>query len=305
MSTIISLSQLSVHYQQFQALKEISATLSQGSIGILGPNGAGKSTLIRTLLGLQPYSSGEVKVLGKKVREEPLEIRRKIGYAPEGDTFLPGISAVQFVAFLAELVGVKQKTALKRAHEVLEYVELGEERYRTLEQLSHGQRSRVKLAQALCHDVELLILDEPTDGMDPAGRENFLMLLKRVKEQGNLSILLASHTLEDVEFLCDQILLIQNGEILAEKKLSELMQKSENSYVLLLSKSTEEFLQYCSQEGISGEKYQEKRIFMKNIEDPRIIFQFAHKLGSEVLELSPWNPTLESIFVKMVKENNS
>lgn len=299
MSPLIHLKNLSVHYQKFQALKNLSFTLEEGCIGLLGPNGAGKSTLIKTLLGLLPVTTGEVEILGQHVQAHPLSVRAKIGYVPEGDAYLPHISAVQFVAFLGELSGMQQKEALKRAHEVLEYVGLGEERYRKLEDLSHGQRSRIKLAQALAHKVELLILDEPTDGMDPGGRDNFLSLIRRIREHAKLSILLASHTLEDVESLCEKVVMIQNGEVLAIKKLSELLTGQEKNYMVELAGDVSQFLATCEKEGIKT-KAEQNKVLLYNIGNPQIIFRMAYASRTATLAVYPWRPTLESMFVEMI-----
>ena len=275
--------------------------MDEGVIGLLGPNGAGKSTLIRTLLGLLPYSSGEAEVLGLSVKKTPLEVRRRVGYVPEGDSYLTGVSAVKFVAFTAELVGMSQRAALKRAHEVLEYTGLGEERYRKIEELSHGQRARIKLAQSICHNVELLILDEPTDGLDPVGRENFLHLIKSIRDCVPLSILLATHTLEDAEVLCDKAIFLYNGQILAIKKMSQLGEGRSRDYIVQLSGADENFIQLCAQNGIKAKSYEQDKIFIEGITDPKIIFQIAVQGEIGITSIFPWTPNLENVFLDMVK----
>jgi len=302
MNSLLSLKNLSVQYGKFHALKNLSLEIEQGSIGLLGPNGAGKSTLIKTLLGLLPFTQGEVEILDWNVKKSPLEIRKNVGYVPEGDAYLPGISVVQFLTFLGQLSGMREQDALKRSHEVLEYVGLGEERYRKMEDMTHGQRSRIKLAQALCHDVKLLILDEPTDGMDPVGRENFLSLIKRIRSQAYFSVLLASHTLEDVEYLCDRIILIQEGEILAVKQLSDLIEGKENTYIVDIYGDSNSFLELCKQEGILAEKEIENKVLVYGIQDTQKIFRLACQSKTGVFGMYLWRPTLESMFVKMVKE---
>lgn len=300
-TSLISLQNLTVQYGKFQALKNLSLHLEQGSIGLLGPNGAGKSTLIKTLLGLLPFTKGKVEILGWNVKQFPLEIRKNVGYVPEGDAYLPGISVVQFLTFLGQLSGMTERDALKRSHEVLEYVGLGEERYRKMEDLTHGQRSRIKLAQALCHDVKLLILDEPTDGMDPVGRENFLALIKRIRNQAYFSVLLASHTLEDVEYLCDKIILIQNGEILTVRQLSEWIEGREQTYIVDLYGENSGFLQLCEQEKILAEKESENKWILRGVQDTQTIFRIANQTKTAISGMYLWKPTLESLFVKMVK----
>lgn len=303
-TALISLQNLTVSYGKFHALKNLSLSLEQGSIGLLGPNGAGKSTLIKTLLGLLPFIKGEVEILGWNVKKSPLEIRKNVGYVPEGDAYLPGISVVQFLTFLGQLSGMVERDALKRSHEVLEYVGLGEERYRKMEDLTHGQRSRIKLAQALCHDVKLLILDEPTDGMDPVGRENFLSLVKRIREQAYFSVLLASHTLEDVEYLCDKIVLIQDGEILAQKNLLEWFEGREKNYIVDLHGESSSFLQQCEQEKVFVEKLTETQCILHGVQDTQKIFRLAYAAKVGICGLYLWKPTLESMFIQMVKEKS-
>ncbi len=304
MSGILSLHNVSVHYGKFAVLKNISVSFSQGTIGLLGPNGAGKSTLIKTILGLLPITTGNIQLFGTAIEQKGFrEMRQKIGYVPEGDCYLPGISAVQFVAFLAELTGIETASAMKRAHEVLEYVGLGEERYRKLEDLSFGQRSRVKLAQALCHNIELLILDEPTDGMDPAGKENFFHILRNIQKNTSLSILLASHHLEDVEALCSEIILLYNGQVLSVKKLEELHTGFENTYILELGPHSDTFAKLCSEKGFLTKQISSNQILVANVHDPRILFPLLLKAQAEILSMGPWRPTLESLFIDLIQHS--
>ena len=149
-------------------------TLPEGAIGLLGPNGAGKTTMIRTLLGLITLDAGQGRVLGMDIRTRRLDIRQAVGFVPEDECLFPGVVGVEFVAYAGELVGMHPSDALQRAHEVLDYVGLGEARYRRVESYSTGMKQRLKIASAIVHDPRLLILDEPTNGMDPAGREEIL-----------------------------------------------------------------------------------------------------------------------------------
>lgn len=298
---ILSLQNIVVQYGNHKILKNLSLSISQGTIGLLGPNGAGKSTLIKTLLGLLPFTSGQIELVGipHTLKNLPM-IRQKIGYVPEGDCYLKGISAVQFVAFLAELTGIDAPLSLKRAHETLEYVGLGEERYRKLEELSFGQRSRVKLAQALVHNVDLLILDEPTDGMDPVGRENFFQILRHLQKNTSLSILLASHTLEDVEALCQEIILLYDGQILAIKKLQELQQENEHIFHLKFKKAPPNLCTLCEKNKWQVKSLGDEEFLISGL-DPKIIFEIAYQTQTTILAISPWHPTLESLFLSMMQ----
>ena len=161
-------------YGPVTALDNLSVSVPTGAVGLLGPNGSGKTTLIRTLLGLSPADRGSGAVLGLDFRTRPLDVRRRVGFAPEDECLFPGVAGVEFAAYAGELVGMRPKDAMQRAHEVLDYVGLGEARYRRVETYSTGMKQRLKLASAVVHDPQLLILDEPTNGMDPAGREDVL-----------------------------------------------------------------------------------------------------------------------------------
>ena len=163
-------------YGAIRALDDLSVTVPAGAVGLLGPNGSGKTTMIRTLLGLIPVDSGSGQILGMDFRRRQLDIRREIGFAPEDECLFPRTEGIEFVAYAGELVGMTSRSAMQRAHEVLDYVGLGEARYRKVESYSTGMKQRLKLASAIVHDPKLLILDEPTNGMDPAGREEVLQL---------------------------------------------------------------------------------------------------------------------------------
>src|SRR5271167_2719852 len=180
-------------YGAVTALNNLSVTVPQGAIGLLGPNGSGKTTLIRTLLGLIPIDKGSGQILGKDFRRQQLDIRREIGFAPEDECLFPRTVGIEFVAYAGELVGLPTKDAMQRAHEVLDYVGLGEARYRKVESYSTGMKQRLKLASAIVHDPQLLILDEPTNGMDPGGREDLLELCRDLVRNKGMSLLFSSH----------------------------------------------------------------------------------------------------------------
>src|SRR5258705_271876 len=168
---VVTLEGVTVTYGTNRALSDVTSSFARGAVGLLGPNGAGKSTMIKTLLGFLVPERGRMRVLGFDVAESPLDIRARVGYMPESDAHIPGMNAVSFVAYCGELAGLPRVDAMQRAHEVLFYVGLGEARYRNVETYSTGMKQRIKLAQALVHDPDLLFLDEPTNGMDPKGRD--------------------------------------------------------------------------------------------------------------------------------------
>lgn len=209
------------HYGDYHALKGITLRVPEGSIGLLGPNGAGKSTLIKSLLGLLTLSSGSAAVLGHRLPDDALKIRQLIGYMPENDCYLPYMTAVEYVSFGGELAGMPRAEAFRRAHEVLYYVGLGEARYRQLSGFSTGMKQRVKLAQALVQGPKLVFLDEPTNGLDPTGREEMLDLINDVKARG-VNIVLSSHVLPDVEHVCESVIMLNQGGLVHYGPIDEL-----------------------------------------------------------------------------------
>src|SRR5512137_3220474 len=210
---VIVLDRVSVAYGRQAALNDVTAAFPPGAVGLLGPNGAGKSTMLKTLLGFITPASGSMKVLGLDVATSPAEIRARLGYMPEIDAHIPGMNAVSFVAYCGQLAGLPAVDAIQRAHEVLYYVGLGEARYRNLETYSTGMKQRIKLAQALVHDPDLLFLDEPTNGMDPKGRDEMLELVRDLAHEKHVNLILSSHLLPDVEYCCDRVVVLDKGAL--------------------------------------------------------------------------------------------
>ena len=225
MTLLFDLDNLHKHYGRFEAIKGITLQMAQGSVGLLGPNGAGKSTLIKTLLGLLEFTGGSAQVLGHRLPGECMAIRRAVGYMPENDCYLPYMSAIHYVSFGGELAGMPRAEAFRRAHEVLYYVGLGEARYRKLKGFSTGMKQRVKLAQALVHGPKLVFLDEPTNGLDPRGRDEMLTLIEDVKRRG-VNIVLSSHLLADVERVCEHVIMMNSGQVIYSGSIAEITKES-------------------------------------------------------------------------------
>ncbi|HEY4575276.1 MAG TPA: ABC transporter ATP-binding protein [Thermoanaerobaculia bacterium] len=219
--SVIELQGLEVHLGKRPILKGLSASLSGRCIGLLGPNGAGKTTLLHTLLGFHPASAGTARIFGRDIRTEARAVRAEMGYMPESDAFLGGMTAVRFVRLMGELSGLPAERALERAHEALFYVGLGEARYRKVETYSLGMKQLAKLAQALVHGPRLLFLDEPTNGLDPDARERMLRLIHDIRDTGEVNIILSSHLLRDVEKCCDEVLILKDGRIATYCNLEE------------------------------------------------------------------------------------
>ncbi len=218
---VIELQGLEVHLGKRPILKGLSASLSGRCIGLLGPNGAGKTTLLHTLLGFHPASAGTARIFGRDIRTEARAVRAEMGYMPESDAFLGGMTAVRFVRLMGEISGLPSERALERAHEALFYVGLGEARYRKVETYSLGMKQLAKLAQALIHGPRLLFLDEPTNGLDPDARERMLRLIHDIRDTGEVNVILSSHLLRDVEECCDEVLILKDGRIATYCNLEE------------------------------------------------------------------------------------
>jgi ABC-2 type transport system ATP-binding protein len=221
MNPVVELDGLTVRFGSRTILDNLRASLSGRALGLLGPNGAGKTTLIHTLLGFHAPSSGTARILGRDVRQGMKEVRASVGYMPERDSFVAGMSAIEFVRLMAELSGLPAPAALERAHEALFYVGLGEARYRTVETFSLGMKQQVKLAQALVHGPRLIILDEPTNGLDPPARARMLALIREIRDSGRAHVILSSHLLRDVEESCEEVLVLKDGRLAVYCNLEE------------------------------------------------------------------------------------
>src|SRR6266436_4392033 len=229
---VVTLEGLTVTYGKNRALRDVTSSFAAGAVGLLGPNGAGKSTMLKSLLGFIIPERGRLRVLGMDVAAAPLEIRIRVGYMPESDAHIPGMNAVSFVAYCGELAGLPRVDAMQRAHEVLFYVGLGEARYRNVETYSTGMKQRIKLAQALVHDPDLLFLDEPTNGMDPKGRDEMLELVRDLGHNKGVNLILSSHLLPDVEYTCDDVVVMDKGRIATAGPIDALKQPRGRVYEL-------------------------------------------------------------------------
>lgn len=211
--SVIELDGLEVRLGGRTVLDGLTGQLRGNAIGLLGPNGAGKSTLINTLLGFHTPSRGTARVFGFDVRHARSMIRQRVGYMPENDSFIGNMSGVRFVRYMAELAGLPPRAALERAHEALFYVGLGEVRYRKVSTYSLGMKQLVKLAQAMAHGPQLLILDEPTNGLDPIARQRMIQTLQEIRRQGSMRLLISSHLLRDIDETCDDVIMLKQGRI--------------------------------------------------------------------------------------------
>jgi ABC-2 type transport system ATP-binding protein len=213
---------LTLRFGPVTALDGLSLAVPEGITGLVGVNGAGKSTLIKILLGLLPPTDGTATVLDLDVTTDGPTIRSLVGYMPEHDCLPPDVSATEFVVHLAQLSGLPRTAARERAADVLRHVGLYEERYRAIGGYSTGMKQRVKLAQALTHDPRLVLLDEPTNGLDPIGRDEMLALIRRIGADFGISVLVTSHLLGEIEQICDHVVVIDGGRLLRSSATAEI-----------------------------------------------------------------------------------
>ncbi len=303
-AAVVQLDGVTVVYGKNRALRGVSARFAPGAVGLLGPNGAGKSTMLKALLGFVKPDEGRMTVLGLDVAQRPMDIRARIGYMPESDAHIPGMNAVSFVAYCGQLAGLPPVDSMQRAHEVLYYVGLGEARYRNVETYSTGMKQRIKLAQALVHDPDLLFLDEPTNGMDPKGRDEMLELIRDLGHNKNVNLILSSHLLPDVEYTCDHVVVMDKGQIAAQGPIAELKGPAGRVYELRIKGDLPAFVEVLRREGLECHSTDEDvmRVFVPAEQNQRAIFTLAAAHGVQVRHLRPSVPTLEDVFAKAVGE---
>ncbi|HET9468171.1 MAG TPA: ABC transporter ATP-binding protein, partial [Vicinamibacterales bacterium] len=286
------------------ALKDVAAKFSRGAVGLLGPNGAGKSTMLKALLGLIKPDNGRISVLDLDVKTVPLEIRARVGYMPESDAQIPGMSAVAFVAYCGQLSGLPAADAMQRAHEVLYYVGLGEARYRNVETYSTGMKQRIKLAQALVHDPDLLLLDEPTNGMDPKGRDDMLALVRDIAHNKHISLILSSHVMPDVESVCDSVVVMNRGQVVMQGPIASLKKPAGHIFEVRVKGNREAFVDRLRAHAYECRETDADmfRVLMPPGASADQLFSSAAAVGAQVRHLKPSVPTLEDVFAEAVGE---
>ena len=295
---VITAHNLRKMYGPHLALDDVDLEIPSGAVGILGPNGAGKSTLFKCLLGLIKTTSGEGTVLGYDIRTEGDKIRSRIGYMPEYDALDPGLAAVDQVRYSGELLGMNPAHATQRAHEVLEYVGLKDQRYRKIETFSTGMMQATKLACALVHDPEILICDEPTNGLDQRAREFMLQTLRRTVSEGDRSVLMSSHVMDDVQDVCDRIVMIHKGKIVVQSRIDELAKQVDREIEISIWGGASRM-----QAALEGRGFGVRRLGrvlrVDRVDDNTtfVIMEVAAEAGVQVRQMQEYEPDLEDIFL--------
>ena len=299
---VLKIRDLRVRLGSREILQGLNLTVSGRTIGLLGPNGAGKSTLIQTLLGFVPFQSGSAQILGHDIRTARPAIQSLVGYMPESDAFIANMSAVSFVRMLGELSGLPSEVALERAHEALFYVGLGEARYRLLGTYSLGMKQMAKLAQAIVHGPRLLILDEPTNGLDPPARQRMIRLVREMKESGEMNIILCSHLLRDVEETCEQVVILKAGRIVHQSDLDEERRANKRFVDIEVSSEPAAFAQALRDQGCECTQLKTKlKLVLPQGFELQDIYRMAASFDLSLRRLSYRRDTLEEIFLKAME----
>lgn len=302
--SFIELDDLSVRFGKREILQSLRASLTGRAVGLLGPNGAGKTTLIHTLLGFHPPSKGTARVFGQDIKTNTKDLRALIGYMPERDSFIAGMTCVHFVSLMAQLSGLPASAALERAHESLFYVGLGEARYRKLETYSLGMKQLAKLAQAIVHGPQLIILDEPTNGLDPPTRKRMIELIRDIRDSGAARVVLSSHLLRDVEECCEEILILKNGRVQAQCDL-EAERKANRKFLEIETRgNADAFAQAVKQLDCEFARTSERRfkLVLPDGVEVRDLYRAASASDLQIRRLVYKRDSLEDIFLKAMEE---
>jgi ABC-2 type transport system ATP-binding protein len=302
----IELENLSVIFNGRPILKDLNGAFRGRALGLLGPNGAGKSTLIQTLLGFHQPDKGSARVLGMDVRTQTREIRQTIGYMPENDSFITRMTGIRLVRMMGELSGLPPAVALERAHETLFHLGLGEARYRDVGTYSLGMKQMAKLAVAIVHGPRMLILDEPTNGLDAYGRKRMLEIIREIRDSRDTQIILCSHLLRDVEECCDEVMILKDGMIVSHCNL-ESERKTNRKFINMETRGeTGVFLTRIEQLGCEMATNGGRRLKMILPEAIEVsdLYRIASETGVQIRRLDYKRDSLQDIFLKAMEGSN-
>ncbi len=306
MNTLIDLQNIYKDYDNFRALDDVSMTITPGVTGLLGPNGAGKSTLIKVLLGLVRLTSGTGTVLGHSIGGDIKQIRSKVGYMPEDDCYLHGLSGVESVQLAARLARLQPIEALRRAHEILDFCGAGQERYRDVHTYSTGMRQKMRFAQAIVHDPPFLILDEPTSGLDPDEREAMLNRIRLLADTHGKAVLLCTHILPDVQQVSENVIVMAAGKIRVQSSLEELSRPREPAQKVCYIGDGEPLIAELQSSGFTTRPARNERqaFWLLGEGDSSLpkLWELAGQLGISIREIQPAKNSIEEIFLDAIRE---
>ncbi|MGE0547052.1 MAG: ABC transporter ATP-binding protein [Kofleriaceae bacterium] len=302
---LIQLQHLTKNYGSVQALIDVKAVVDGKIIGLLGPNGAGKSTLLKSMLGLIPFN-GSAHVLGIDARTDGALIRDRVGYMPEQEALLLGMNAVELCTYAGELSGLPRTEAMQRAHAALYYAGLEEKRYQPIDGYSTGMKQRVKLAQALVHDPEILFLDEPTNGLDPRARDEMIELIAELPDRRSCAIVLSTHLLPDVERVCDQAIIMHRGQVRFVGTIDELrgVRGRDADLVVEVKADPERIGQALAEAGALFEVLSPVSLAVTLPTDATtsLVFRCAHAAGIQIRGIAARRETVETAFLRVIGE---
>ena len=304
---ILETSDLVVRYGRNEALKGISLRFDHGSLGLLGPNGAGKSSLLRVIFGLIRPARGTARVMGLDTSRDGARVRAGCGYMPESDCHIPGLSGLEFTAFCGRISGLNASDAKRRAHEVLVYVGLQEERYRKVDEYSRGMKQKVKFAAALVHDPAVLFLDEPTNGLDPQARQEVLDLIKDLVNNKGLNVVLSSHLLQDVESVCREVVMLDQGHVRSSGRIDQLKQ-SEGGFVVKVHGAPDPFVELLDRRGFRVVRDGRGSLLVSDGKtddalNVRELFRIGREAGTPLRHVVPAVESLEDLFLRTLEES--
>ena len=289
-------------YGALKALDDFSIDIPEGKVGILGPNGAGKSTFVKIALGLLSATSGEITVLGETLTKNTVDIRRKIGYMPEHDCIPDEMTGVEFLIEMGMVSGMSLAGATERTHEILGHLRMGEEKYRLISEYSGGMRQKIKLAQGLIHAPEVIFLDEPTSGLDPNARREMLETINGLTDVSNTKVLLSTHILQDVEMVCDSVIIVKDGKLQMQEDVKAIVGEKSNFIQIRIGGTSNDFIAELKKKKITAED--NGRVIIvpyKNDSTYDQIIDAAIKSKSPLYEMERTSQSMDSVYQEIIK----
>lgn len=306
MPPVVRLEKITKDYGAYRALDSVTCEIGPGITGLLGPNGAGKSTLIKVLMGLVRITSGTGEVLGMTLGDDQRSIRARIGYMAEDDCYIPSLTGVEMVQFGARLSGIPKTEALRRAHEILDFCGTEQERYREVDGYSTGMRQKLKFAQSIVHDPDLLILDEPTAGLDPEEREQMLSRIQVLSRRAGKAVIVSTHILPDVREVCDSVVILARGQVRLIQNLDVLKQPASPTYFLRALGPLSAFVERARQNGIETSPEEHGLLALHGVDETNVakVWEWARDSGIGVRSLTPARNTLEQVFMDAIRDSS-
>lgn len=307
MKPVIELNEIGKRFGNTVALSNVSFECSPGITGLLGPNGAGKSTLIKILMGLVKQSTGTGSVLGQRIGSQGRAIRSQVGYMPEDDCYISGLTGIGMVQFSANLAGLPFVEGLRRSHEILDFCDVGQERYRMVDTYSTGMRQKIKFAAAIVHDPQVLILDEPTSALDPEERLAMLSRFRVLASEHSRSVLLSTHILPDVQAVCDNILIIAGGSMRVSDSLENLNRTARPALELRVLGNASDARQALTGKGFVVSQMQGNclNVLTDNRGSASQLWQVCSELGIQVQSLIAAKTSLEEVFISALEDKHA